>query len=535
MKVYQRMYAWVAVCIVICGALSEPLIAIAYSYLGKVFETQEIDVMLQVLLPCVCIALLGIVLGYISEVLKVKISNKILYQLRLDVLEHIFQKRIPNFRKKSVGEFLNTLTKQCDMWQSMFYYHYLSMFKNMLQIFIMAGLLTVIHRSMFVLIFIFLLPLVVNNIIFPHKIQKEYEKYLKKDQKFLTFLKDCFSGYESMKVTLSEAVFFHRAKKIMEQMKHFKYHSELLGEFSGLIANCGVTLSQFAGTAFGVYLVYHQEISFSQFLMIFQFSTRLYEPFVGLINNVMHMKAAKPVINNLKNYLYGEVEDCLYQRLESIKSITLDGISFQYQFPVFHNVSYTFEKGTYLIIGESGSGKSTLVDMLMKNIEPTHGHIMYNQDCLENISTQQLYEKIGYMNQDSYVFQMSLKDNIDLHNMYQEEELKELMHAYHMEKIMDGRKDGLYDVLEEGKNRVSGGERARIVYLRTILGLRKDVYIFDEVLSSLDKENASIIEEAILQMKDKIILHIAHHPNPKFYDTYDHIIKIKNRGFHIIK
>lgn len=530
-KYYKFYLTFVAVCI---GALSEPVIAVAYSYLGNLYDKSNVSDLSKTILPCLMLTILGLFFGALSGFIKVYASNKASNLLQIDIFSNILKESIQEYRKKTSGEYINLLTKKCDIWQINYYNNFLDSLMNIIQILIMAVILTMIHYSMFILIFVFLIPLFFNNIVFPQKIQKEFSKYLDSDSVFITFIKDCLTGFETIKVHVSENVFYKKSVEILETSRIKKNKAEQLGELSGFIANTGVTLSQFAGTFFGIYLMKSQQITFSEFLIVFQLSTRLYEPFVGLINNLIGMKSTHQILVDLNTILANSQKNKAHnsgkKTIETIKSITLNDVSFQYQnHIIFDHINITFHPGSYLVIGESGSGKTTLIDMLLKNIDTYTGNIFYNNLDSRTIDSKHIYNKVAYMNQNSYLFNMSIKENIDLHNTKTNNEIESFIKKHHMEKIIMNRKNGVNDILKEENNKVSGGEKARVVYMRTILDDDKDVIIFDEVLSSLDKENAILIEQAILEIKNKIVIHIAHHTNDELYEKYSHIIKIEDK------
>lgn len=521
---------------ILLGALSEPIIAIAYSCIGTLMSNFKNSNIVSELFFCIFLVLCGLLCSFFSGLLKVDFSNKITMEIRKKIFYSILSQEIPEIKKNESGDLINLLTRKCDIWQVRFFDNLINLCQNIMQILIMAILLTFIHASLFLFILIFLIPLLINNILFPRKIQKEFDKYLLVEGKYITFITDCLTGFETIKINLCELRFYNKIKDILKRSLTKKNNTDKLGEISGFVANAGVTLSQFAGTVFGIFLLLKQQISFAEFLIVFQIATRLYEPFVGAINNVISISSSKQVINEVKEML--QKSNTIKQNESSsgrISSINLKKLSFSFDnATILNHIDYSFNSGTYLIIGESGSGKSTLANLLLKNLDNYRGNIFYNKKELKEMSHKEIYKKIGYMSQNSYLFNDSIKNNIDLNELKTEKDIQLLLEKFGMTKILKNRKNGVKEMLDEN-TQVSGGEKARLVFLRTLLNGEKDIYIFDEVLSSLDRENADIIEKLILSIKDKIVIHISHHTDQEKYTLYSHVIRLNKGKFEILK
>lgn len=164
------------------------------------------------------------------------------------------------------------------------------------------------------------------------------------------------------------------------------------------------------------------------------------------------------------------------------------------------------------IVGKSGAGKSTLIDLLMGLIQPEHGEVLVDglsiQDEHRLLS---LRRSIGYVAQDPFLFNESIRDNLKLAAPEaSDDDLWEALRFSASDEFVHRLPQGLDTVIGDRGIRLSGGERQRIVLARAILK-RPSILVLDEATSALDSENEQRIQEALEQLKGSMtIIVIAH-------------------------
>ncbi|MDO5718669.1 MAG: ATP-binding cassette domain-containing protein [Tissierellia bacterium] len=213
-------------------------------------------------------------------------------------------------------------------------------------------------------------------------------------------------------------------------------------------------------------------------------------------------------------------------KLDDVFKISFKDLSFKYdENYIFENLNFNFTKGKkYLIQGESGSGKSTLGKIMIKLLKSFHGEILFDQIPIDELSTKNVNSLINYISQDPYVFNTSLKENIDIKGKLDDGEIIDIIKKVRLDKLL--HEIGSIDALIDKVNRnISGGEIARIAIARALAD-DKPVIIADEVLANLDKINSLNIEELLLSIDDKIIINICHHHNIELNDRYDGILEL---------
>lgn len=194
--------------------------------------------------------------------------------------------------------------------------------------------------------------------------------------------------------------------------------------------------------------------------------------------------------------------------------IVIEKLSFAYpgREPTLLNTDMRIPKGKMIaIVGESGAGKSTLIDMIMGFNEPQSGRIMFDGVNLQEFDINSYRKRIGYVPQDSILFNMSIKDNLLWANeKATDAEIKYACRQAYADEFIEEFPDGYNTLVGDFGVRLSGGQRQRIALARAILR-KPDLLILDEATSSLDTRSERLIQQAIENIsKETTILVIAH-------------------------
>ena len=185
-----------------------------------------------------------------------------------------------------------------------------------------------------------------------------------------------------------------------------------------------------------------------------------------------------------------------------------------------------FETGkSYAIVGGSGSGKSTLLNLMMDSENGYKGNILLDGVELKEIAPESLYDLISVIQQNVFVFNASIKDNVSMFREFPKEELDNVIRKAHLkELIMERGEDYLCG--ENGKG-LSGGEKQRVSIARSLLR-KSSVLLVDEATAALDARTAHQVSDNILDLSDMTRIVVTHTLEEAQMKRYDEIIVLKN-------
>ncbi|MBL7072180.1 MAG: ABC transporter ATP-binding protein [Candidatus Omnitrophica bacterium] len=195
------------------------------------------------------------------------------------------------------------------------------------------------------------------------------------------------------------------------------------------------------------------------------------------------------------------------------KDIQINNVSFKYDKEnVLSGIDLKIEKGTIVaLVGPSGGGKSTLVNLIPRFYDPGTGSVTIDGVDLKDVSIKELREKIGFVTQETLLFNDTVKENISYgHEDIDEKQLVRVAKAANAHRFIKEFPSGYETMIGERGLKISGGQRQRIAIARAVYK-NPPILIFDEATSQLDTESEKLVQDAINNlMKGRTVIVIAH-------------------------
>ena len=194
------------------------------------------------------------------------------------------------------------------------------------------------------------------------------------------------------------------------------------------------------------------------------------------------------------------------------KGIVLQDVAYAYDDKhVFKNINQEFQLGKkYAIVGASGSGKTTLLNILNGKLTDYNGSILFNGHELKSLSGHDLRESILYLDQQPYLFDGTIRDNLTLDESFTDEEIETALKKSSLKEVVAKLPEGIDTSIGESGRLLSGGQRQRVTLARGLLRGKK-IILLDEGTSSLDQKSALEIEENLMKQEDLTVIMITHH------------------------
>ena len=374
-----------------------------------------------------------------------------------------------------------------------------------------------------------LLPLL-GSVLTGGAMAKAEKELSDKNESFMTTLKDSLSGFTVIKSFRAEKqmgkIFVGKIKEVAAAQSwriKMQILVELLSSMAGVMVQFGVML-------IGAWLALNGKgLSAGVVLIFVQLLNYVLSPIGKVPQAIAGIRSSHALIRKVAEALEDNVrEDGSAEKKELENGITLQNVSFAYEpeKPVLQNVDFTFEAGkSYAIVGASGSGKSTLLNLLMASHTHYSGEICYDDMNLKTIRGESLYEMVSLVQQNVFVFNASIRDNITMFSQFPKEEVDRAIALSGLSALIAERGED-YLCGENGSG-LSGGEKQRISIARSLLK-HSQVLLVDEATAALDAQTAFQVSSAILDLEGLTRIVITHALDAHLLQRYDCVLTMKN-------
>lgn len=491
----------------------------------------DISAMKAETLPLLAGAVLLVPLGVAEALTGNFYRRKVNLNIKNYYIEKVFGKNIREFQKENNGRYLSAMTNDFNTLETNLIMGIYAVGKAVISF--LAGiwlLSTVDYRMIFFAVGIIAVNLTISAIT-SKPIKRSYKERSDLFDGYTSYIKEVLSAFHIVKnYNLQEKVtedYYQKSNEIqskgfmIDRMMSFINASQSMfmnGCFYGIL--CGIG-----------YMAVTGRITAGGLIVIMEGINRMTFPIFDLAENLPKLFTAGDLI--------GKIEDSLknsdtYE--ESVELKDFDGeiqfkeVGFHYdedEGQVLKNINLTLKKnGKYLVVGPSGGGKSTFLRLLRKYLNPTEGRILIDGYDLMDVKKEDYFGLIANIEQQVFLFEDTLRNNITLYKEYEEEEIQRAVRAAGLLEFIRGLSKGLDTVIYDNGKNISGGERSRVVIARALLSKAR-ILLMDEAFASLDMERAKEIEKTILGLEDITVINVSHVIFKETKEAYDNVITIK--------
>ena len=447
-------------------------------------------------------------------------ANRVDLALIVGFISHTFRLPLGYFESRYVGDIISRIQENRKI-QRFLTGEALSIFLDLLTVFIYVGLMFWYSWKMALLTLVIVPPFVLLALVATPFLQK--------------ISREIFAAYNEETGYLIQSLTGIRTVKSMAVEQTVRWHwEELFGKsikknFSGQVI--GNTLQIFSSTIeaivttallwFGAWQVIQNELTIGQLVAFNMLLGNVISPFQRLIVLWNELQEVIIAVERINDVIDAEPEEDLQhearQFLPPIRSyIRFEQVTFRYHpesdVNTLENLSFEVQPGQMVaLVGRSGSGKTTISKLLLGLYSPTVGKILVDGYDITSLSLRSLRSQIGVVDQDTFLFGGTIRENISIG--HPEATLKEIIEAAKQAGAHGFIKElpmGYETQIGEGGGMLSGGQRQRLAIARALLGNPR-LLILDEATSHLDAESERIIQtnfNTILQ--DRTTLVIAH-------------------------
>ncbi len=481
----------------------------------------------QLLVMAILLVPMGILVGVTSSYYRRKANSA----LKKYYMQRVFAKNIAEFQKENNAKYLSSMTNDFNTLDMNLITGIFSVFEGIMTFLVGIWLLTTVDPRMLILAFILIAVNLLISIFTSKPINKANKERSDMFDSYTSYIKEILSAFHIVKnYNLQERVTDDYNKKSDDiQQKGFIIEKMLSYVFSS--QNFFMSGSMLVVILIAGYLAVLGRITTGGLLLITTGIEKMSWPLFGISENIPKIFTSGDLIRKMEKTLensdtYEETVDLPDFREE----IVFSDVDFSYEDSeqiILSDINFKIKKnGKYLVVGPSGGGKSTLLKLFRKYFNPSMGMITIDGHDLKDVKREHYYKLIGNIEQQVFLFEDTVRNNLTLYKGYTDEEISEAICASGLTDFVNSLPDGLDSIIYDNGKNISGGERSRLVIARALLS-KAGILLMDEAFASLDMERAREIEKTILGLKDMTVINVSHVIFNDTKELYDRILTVK--------
>ncbi len=469
-------------------------------------------------------------LYFVSRFLRIGYMRNVLLDIRMEAFKTVLKMSPKQFGKISKENYVSRLTNDINLIEENFFRSLLNFISGLGLYVLGLIILLVMDRTLAVGIFIISLIVYFVCKLFLKRTEQLQEEVSTENEKFTLNMSNTFNGLEIIKLGNIEDKFLDKNKQEVSRVERRKF---VFNNFSEVQQNVLLFASYLVmvGVVWHLGLCIAEGMALGSAVFLFQLSNQVVFRTMDTFPLLNVIRSSSKIYDKLTQ-IEEQVELEGQQPFHFNQSMMLRNVSFGYEQdkPLLKNISLRIEKGKkYLIKGASGSGKSTLLKMLEMIYDDYEGTIQVDGVDYKRISCKDFNDKVAVIDQDIFLFEDTIENNISLYKPLKDETMKKAITGAGLEDFIEEKEAGLQTaILENGKN-LSGGQRQRIAIARAI-AKEAEILFVDEGTASLNEQLGREIEKVFLSLPQTVIA-ISHRYYEGVSEGYDYVLELQ--GGHV--
>ena len=452
--------------------------------------------------------IISAVTDYLQTKIMGSIGQRMLYSLRNAVFNKIQSLPIAFFNQNKAGDLISRINNDTDRVNQFFSQSLLQFVDS---IFTMTGaaiFLLVIHADLgaaallpavFILVFVKLIsPLV----------KKRNAASLKSTGGLSAEIQESLGNFKTI-------VAFNRRDYFRKKFNSANVINYKAAVGAGLVNTIFVpvftlfsNIAQLIVLAFGIYLISIGNFTIGLLISFIAYVQYFYQPLRQLATLWASFQTAMAawdrisIILNLESDLSQKTGSSNFQ-IPGAPLLIFKKVSFKYPDgkEVLHGISFNLEQGkTYAFVGPTGGGKTTTASLISRLYDPTEGEVFLNGKDLRSYQPEELSKKIGFILQEPFLFNGTVRDNIlygnEAYRLFDENQLNLVLKDEGVESLVGRFENGLDTKIISGGDSMSLGEKQLIAFVRAVLR-KPDLLILDEATANIDTITEKLLEEIL--------------------------------------
>lgn len=453
----------------------------------------------------------------IATVVFTRQTQDYLHQIRQDIMHHYYDED-----GNKLSDMQNELTANLKLLTTNYATSWVTILSGLLEIIIAIGLLIsmnwiLIVTTAILAVITLSLPKIMEKktSMAMDQVNQEHGKLLNAIEHWLGGLQELrrYTAYGRLATQLQKA----SGDYVKANKKNYKYQA-----ISEIINGIGNALSQIEMSVVAGVLFLLHVISFGDFVVASSFAFTIFSAIWDITGAMTQVKSTKKLREQTANLRQSKA----FSKKIDAYSVSVSGLKAKYK--KGEEISYpdfTINKGQkVLLVGDSGTGKSTLFKILLNQLKPETGKVIFFDKNGQAIDQGQA--QLGYLPQDPIVFPASIKENIVMFNNKLANKVETVVNSVQLRPDLAKMPAGVNTQVDLKKQNLSGGQKQKVVLARSEIHNQPFV-LMDEVTSAIDQNATMDILKNLVKSKATIVF-IAHNFNEgmrKLFDREIHLVK----------
>ena len=457
------------------------------------------------------------VLFYFERALTNYIYREIMGTMEVDLSKEVLKLSNKSIDANSSGVFISRLTKDTSQIAEIFNnlgYNVSQIVKN---VGIFAAIFIISKICFLYLAIATTITFILDKKRTDEKVKNDKEAR-KKEEQVTGFVGEMVRGVRDVKMLNAENSFINRLKEKILDSNNEKFRTQKIDRTWQYFANASRDIAELGLLMLLVFLLSKKFITPTIALVIYYYSGNTSYVTLNmsqLLDSITDFNVACSRVFSLIDNKEFKKEKFGKQHLNNVKgNFEFKNVTFSYKRgeTILKDLSFKIKANeTVAFVGKSGAGKTTIFNLLCKMYPNYTGRITIDGIDIRELDKDSIRGNITIINQNPYIFNLSIKDNLKLvKEDVTDEEIEEACRLACLDSFINGLKDKYDTIVGEGGITLSGGQKQRLAIARALIQ-KTEIILFDEATSSLDNETQEHIKKAIDNMKSKYtILIIAH-------------------------